>query len=513
MRARTTRTPGMASRVRRLPLHVADERDGVQPDRHDAAHAHREGRDGRAVGDGVADGRPRRRPSGQHPRVSRRILVVDDDGPVRRTLARTLGAEGYETGAADGGAALAEIERDPPDAIVLDAVMPGVDGLAVARRLRAKGLAVPILMLTARDGVSDRVAGLDAGADDYLVKPFATEELLARVRALCGGGRGPGARVRRHLARRGARIVVRGGRTIELTQREAELLELLLRRPGKVLSRRTAMTTVWSDGRRARERGRPRRRLSAPQARRPSRHPHRPRHRLRAAAVTGAWAPAHRACAPAWSPPQRSRSWPRWSARCGRAGAPGPPPARRARRDPARPRRPGRAAGRHGAGAAHLARRCSTGVGGAAPARRRGGRSPRPHPGALAGARRPTLHAGSLVAAAIHHGRSGYGDASLGGRTCGSSSHHWRRGRPGVGRRRDRRLDQRRDRLDAAGVAHADHRLGARRSAARGADRVALTGRALRPLAALAAGAEVIERRGDPSLRLPAGGGATRWPG
>src|SRR3982751_2026822 len=113
------------------------------------------------------------------------ILVVDDDAPIRRMLDRTLSAEGYAVDtAADGGAALAAVERSAPDLIVLDVAMPGVDGLAVSRRLRAKGLAVPVLLLTARDAVSDRVAGLDAGADDYLVKPFALEELLARVRAL-----------------------------------------------------------------------------------------------------------------------------------------------------------------------------------------------------------------------------------------------------------------------------------------------------------------------------------------
>ena len=120
------------------------------------------------------------------------ILVVDDDAPIRRMLDRTLTAEGYavET-AADGGQALAAVERSTPDLLVLDVAMPGVDGLAVSRRLRAKGLAVPVLLLTARDSVSDRVAGLDAGADDYLVKPFATEELLARVRALLRRGKAP----------------------------------------------------------------------------------------------------------------------------------------------------------------------------------------------------------------------------------------------------------------------------------------------------------------------------------
>src|SRR5437763_11076719 len=113
------------------------------------------------------------------------ILVVDDDAPIRRMLDRTLSAGGYAVAtAADGGEALAAVERATPDLLVLDVGLPGVDGLAVSRRLRAKGLAVPVLMLTARDSVPDRVAGLDAGADDYLVKPFATEELLARVRAL-----------------------------------------------------------------------------------------------------------------------------------------------------------------------------------------------------------------------------------------------------------------------------------------------------------------------------------------
>jgi two-component system, OmpR family, response regulator MprA len=182
--------------------------------------------------------------------VAANVLIVDDDGPVRRTLARTLGAEGYATVlASDGGAALAEVERQQPDVIVLDAIMPGLDGLAVARRLRAKGVSVPILMLTARDAVGDRVAGLDAGADDYLVKPFATEELLARVRALLRRGvDAPLLAFADISLDTGSRLLVRGGRTVELTQREAALLELLLQRPGKVLSRRTAMTSVWSDG-------------------------------------------------------------------------------------------------------------------------------------------------------------------------------------------------------------------------------------------------------------------------
>src|SRR4051795_6578764 len=113
------------------------------------------------------------------------LLLVDDDAPIRRMLARTLVAEGYVVDAvADGGAALAALERSVPDAIMLDVTMPGVDGLAVTRRLRAKGLRVPILLLTARAPLRDRVDGLDAGADDYLVKPFEVEELMARIRVM-----------------------------------------------------------------------------------------------------------------------------------------------------------------------------------------------------------------------------------------------------------------------------------------------------------------------------------------
>src|SRR3954453_16865191 len=113
------------------------------------------------------------------------LLLVDDDPPIRRMLERTQSAEGYDVvAAADGGAPLPAVERSLPDAIVLDVSMPGLDGLAVTRRLRAKGLRVPILLLTARDAVHERVAALDAGATAYLAKPFDTEELSARVRAL-----------------------------------------------------------------------------------------------------------------------------------------------------------------------------------------------------------------------------------------------------------------------------------------------------------------------------------------
>ncbi len=177
------------------------------------------------------------------------VLVVDDDAPVRRMLARTLEAEGDEViVAADGGQALVAIERAVPDVVVLDVAMPGLDGLAVCRRVRGKGLAVPILLLTARDAVSDRVAGLDAGADDYLVKPFAPEELTARVRALGRRGRPLGERlaVGELALDPGTRTAMRGGRAIELTGREADLLALLLRHPHTVVSREQALGEVWA---------------------------------------------------------------------------------------------------------------------------------------------------------------------------------------------------------------------------------------------------------------------------
>src|SRR3954453_21465966 len=158
------------------------------------------------------------------------LLLVDDDPPIRRMLLRTLAAEGYSVeAAADGGAALAAVERSLPDAIVLDVTMPGVDGLAVTRRLRAKGLRVPILLLTARDAVHERVAGLDAGADDYLVKPFDVDELSARVRALLRRNEPPGETLAfADLILEGT-IARRAGVDLELTRREAELLELFLR--------------------------------------------------------------------------------------------------------------------------------------------------------------------------------------------------------------------------------------------------------------------------------------------
>jgi two-component system response regulator MprA len=184
-------------------------------------------------------------------RQTSRVLIVDDDAGVQRMLARSLEAEGYAVSvAADGGGALVEIERMAPDLILLDVTMPGINGLGVARRVRGKGDPVPILLLTARDGIADRVAGLDAGADDYLVKPFATDELLARVRALLRRGRAAG-----DLLSVGdvtldvlGRAASRAGRDLALTPREADLLELLLRNARGVVSRDQALAHVWGDG-------------------------------------------------------------------------------------------------------------------------------------------------------------------------------------------------------------------------------------------------------------------------
>jgi two-component system response regulator MprA len=183
--------------------------------------------------------------------LAERLLVVDDDASLRRMLARTLEAEGYAVEAvADGGGALVALERAAPDVVVLDVAMPGLDGIAVCRRLRDKGLAVPVLMLTARDAVEDRVAGLQAGADDYLVKPFAVEELVARLRALTRRS----ARVAELLAFADLTLdpathgAARAGEPIELTAREAELLALLMREPRRVLTRERALEEVWNDG-------------------------------------------------------------------------------------------------------------------------------------------------------------------------------------------------------------------------------------------------------------------------
>ena len=182
--------------------------------------------------------------------MSERVLVVDDDALVRRMLTRSLTAEGFEVeGASDGGAALAAVERSAPDLVVLDVTMPGVDGLAVCRRLRSKGMSGSILMLTARDAVADRVAGLEAGADDYLVKPFAMEELVARLHAL--GRRGRDERDRLVFAdlvlELSTRTAQRGGRPVSLTARESALLELLLRNAQVVVSRERAIEEIWQE--------------------------------------------------------------------------------------------------------------------------------------------------------------------------------------------------------------------------------------------------------------------------
>jgi two-component system response regulator MprA len=181
-----------------------------------------------------------------------RVLVVDDDRAVRESLRRSLEFNGYDVSlAADGAEALAGIAATAPDVVVMDVMMPRLDGLETTRALRTAGNDLPILVLTARDAVGDRVEGLDAGADDYLTKPFALQELLARLRAL----------LRRVVPREDApdetltfsdlsmdiatREVRRGGRKIELTRTEFTLLEMFLRRPRRVLERSFILEEVW----------------------------------------------------------------------------------------------------------------------------------------------------------------------------------------------------------------------------------------------------------------------------
>jgi len=179
-----------------------------------------------------------------------KILVVDDERAVRDSLRRALELEGYEIElAADGNEALARLESsDEPDAIILDVLMPGVDGLEVCRRLRSAGSTLPVLMLTARTEVEDRVAGLDAGADDYVTKPFALEELLARTRALLRRASDAGGEALRFADLEldpGTREVRRGDRPIELTRTEFSLLELFMRNPRQVLTRSVIFERVW----------------------------------------------------------------------------------------------------------------------------------------------------------------------------------------------------------------------------------------------------------------------------
>jgi two-component system response regulator MprA len=179
-----------------------------------------------------------------------RILVVDDERAVRESLRRALELEGYEIElAADGREALERLEADSqPDALILDVLMPGVDGFEVCRRLRRTGSRLPVLMLTARDAVENRVAGLDAGADDYVTKPFALEELLARIRALLrrsADGAGEVLRFSDLELDPGTREVRRGGELIELTRTEFSLLELFMRNPRQVLTRSIIFERVW----------------------------------------------------------------------------------------------------------------------------------------------------------------------------------------------------------------------------------------------------------------------------
>jgi two-component system, OmpR family, response regulator MprA len=176
-----------------------------------------------------------------------RILVVDDEPAARESLDRALRVEGYEVDlAGDGTEALARLEASAPDAIVLDVLMPVMDGLAFCRRLRGGGDRTPVLMLTARDGVSDRVSGLDAGADDYLVKPFALEELHARLRALLRRTAAGGVLGFADLSLNAATYEVhRGARLVELTRTEFELLRLFLEHPRQVLTRAQIFERVW----------------------------------------------------------------------------------------------------------------------------------------------------------------------------------------------------------------------------------------------------------------------------
>jgi two-component system response regulator MprA len=180
---------------------------------------------------------------------ARRILVVDDDPMVASTIQRVLRPEGYDVDVALGGAAaLDQVSERRPDLVVLDLMMPGIDGLEVCRQLRASG-SLPILMLTARSGTADRVRGLDTGADDYLVKPFAYAELLARVRALLR--RTPPPATILQFANLTLEIetgeVRRGDRAIALTAREFALLTHFLRHPRQVLTREQLLTAVWAD--------------------------------------------------------------------------------------------------------------------------------------------------------------------------------------------------------------------------------------------------------------------------
>jgi two-component system response regulator MprA len=177
------------------------------------------------------------------------VLVVDDEHAVRNALRRAFTLAGYDvTLAEDGPRALTLLAASAPDVVVLDVLMPGVDGLEVCRRMRAAGDRTPVLMLTARETVADRVAGLDAGADDYVVKPFDLDELLARMRALLrrySNGGAPLLQFRDLTLDCGAREATRDGRHIDLTRTEYNLLELFMRHPRQVLTRSQIYERVW----------------------------------------------------------------------------------------------------------------------------------------------------------------------------------------------------------------------------------------------------------------------------
>ena len=179
-----------------------------------------------------------------------RVLIAEDDQRVRESLARALVYEGYTVDTAvDGAEALTRMADAPPDVLLLDVLMPNVDGLTVCRRLRQDGDRTPVLMLTARHEVSDRVAGLDAGADDYLVKPFALDELLARLRALLRRtsitGEEEALRIADLVLDPARRQVRRGDRPVELTKTEFDLLELLVHNAGIVLTRDQIYERIW----------------------------------------------------------------------------------------------------------------------------------------------------------------------------------------------------------------------------------------------------------------------------
>jgi len=178
------------------------------------------------------------------------VLIAEDDPSVRSAVQRVLELEGYQVSVVnDGAAALAFITKTPPDALVMDVMMPFADGVTVCREARNRGIRVPILLLTARHEVNDRVAGLDAGADDYLVKPFSIDELLARVRALLRRRESPNAnallRVGDLVLDPARREVKRGDRQVQLTKTEFDLLEALMLRTGIVVTREQLYEEIW----------------------------------------------------------------------------------------------------------------------------------------------------------------------------------------------------------------------------------------------------------------------------